>query len=219
MRPEWDEHEVAGGKVDLGTQGVFSFGELTVLHALEQIEALFHGAVSPGALGRNVDIAAVFAELFRREFAHIGQTLFDQLHGKLVILLEIVGAVEHTVAPVETQPVDVILDGFHVFGILLGGIGIVHAEIGDAAEFLGDTEVDAQSLAVADVQISVGFRREAGVDLHSFILTAGTDILFHECFDKVFGVFDFFHEKPAGRPAAPFHINKYSRPQADHLTA
>jgi hypothetical protein len=91
----------------------------------------------------------------------------------LVGLLEIVGAVEEAVAPVEAQPVDVLLDGVHKLGVLLGGVGVVHAQVADAAELFGGAEVDAQRLAVADVQIAVRLRREAGVHLHALKLPPG----------------------------------------------
>ena len=188
--------EVARSQIDFGTQRIFSLGKFAVLHTFEQIQAFFDGTVSPGTLGRDIDIAAVFAELFRSELTDIGQTLLDQFYGKLVILLEIVGAVKHAVTPVETEPVNIILNGFYIFGIFLGRIGIIHTQIGNAAEFLGNAKVDAKGLAVSDMKISVWFRREAGMDLHSFVLTAGADVLFYECFNKVFGVFDFFHKKP-----------------------
>ena len=86
---------------------------------------------------------------------------------------------------------DVLLDGLHVLGILLGGVGIVHAEVGDAVEALGGAEVDAQGLAVADVQIAVGLGREAGVDLHALAALALGQVLLDKGFDKVSG--GFFH--------------------------
>ena len=80
---------------------------------------------------------------------------------------------------------DVLFDGIHELGVLLGGVGVVHTQIADAAEFLGGTEVDDQGLAVADVQIAVGLGRKTGVDLHPGKLSAGGDVLFDELVDKV----------------------------------
>ena len=80
---------------------------------------------------------------------------------------------------------DVPLDGVHELHILLGGVGVVHAEVAEAAELLRRAEVDGQGLAVADVQVAVGLRREAGVDGHALELSAGGDILRDERVDEV----------------------------------
>ena len=50
---------------------------------------------------------------------------------------------------------------------------------------LGGAEVDAQGLAVADVQIAVGLRRETGVDGHSLELTTLCDVLVDKVQNKV----------------------------------
>ncbi len=98
-------------------------------------------AVGPGRRG---------TELLRRQLADVGQALLEE-----------------PVAPVKAQPVDILLDGVHILGVLLGGVGVVHAQVAQAAEALGGAEVDGQRLAVADVQIAVGLRRKTGVDLRS----------------------------------------------------
>ena len=51
-----------------------------------------------------------------------------------------------------------------------------------------------QGLAVADVQVAVGLRRETGVDGHTFVLTAGGNVLVDKGVDKiaVFRGLDFF---------------------------
>ena len=71
---------------------------------------------------------------------------------------------EPVVRPAADEPVDVFLDGVHVFDVFLGGIGVVHAQIADAAEFAGDAEVEADGFGVADVELAVGFGRKAGVN-------------------------------------------------------
>src|SRR5690606_20096320 len=67
-------------------------------------------------------------------------------------------------APVEAQPAHVPLDRFDELLLLLQGIGVVEAQIAAAAEFLGDSEVQADRLGVSDVQIAVRFGRKAGDD-------------------------------------------------------
>ena len=64
-------------------------------------------------------------------------------------------------APVEAEPAHVGLDGVDVFLLFLGRIGIVEAQMAAAAEFLGDAEIQADRLGVADMQIAVRLRRKA----------------------------------------------------------
>ena len=177
--------EVAGGQVDLGTQGLGSLRELTVAHAFKEIQTLLNGPVPIRADSRHAHVAPVGLKLLRAELADIGKALFDQLHGKLVVLLKVVGPVEKAVAPVKAQPVDVLLDGVHVLRVLLGGVGVVHPQVAQSAELLSGAEVDAQRLAVADMQIAVGLRRKTGVDGHALKLSAGGDVLLDKSVDEV----------------------------------
>ena len=181
--------EVAGCEVDLRAQGIPALRELTGAHAREQVETFLDRAITPGADGGGVHIAAVFAELLRRQLTHIGKPLLDELHGVFIILLEVVRAEEKPVAPVKAEPVDVLLNGLDKLVVLFGGVRVVHAQVADAAEFLGRAEVDAQCLAVADVQVTVRLRRETGVDGLAGKTSARREIGFDKGFDKVFGIF------------------------------
>ena len=80
---------------------------------------------------------------------------------------------------------DVLLNGVHVLGVLLGGVGVVHAQVAQAAVLLGGAKVDGQGLAVADVEVAVGLGGKAGVDSHALILPALSDVLVDEIVDKV----------------------------------
>ena len=93
---------------------------------------------------------------------------------------------------------DVLFDGVHKLGVLLGGVGVVHTQVADAAELLGGTEVDNQGLAVANMQVAVGLGRKAGVDLHPGAAASLGDVLRDKLVDKVLafrlfqtGSFDF----------------------------
>ena len=180
--------EIAAGQIDLGAQGHLALLHLAVLHHLEQAQVLLDGAVTVGRSCGDADVAAVGTELLRGQFAHIGKTLFNQLDGVLIVLFKIVGAVVETVAPVKAQPVNILLDGVYILGVLLGGVGIVHAQVAQTAVLLGRAEVDAQRLAVADVQIAVGLRRKTGVNGHSLELTTLCDVLVDKIVDKVFAL-------------------------------
>ena len=80
---------------------------------------------------------------------------------------------------------DILLDSVYELGVLLGGVGVVHAQVADAAELLSRAEVDDQRLAVADVEIAVGLGRETGVDLHPGKPSAGSDVLRDKFVNKV----------------------------------
>ena len=171
------EIQIAAGQIDLGPEGHLSLLHLTVLHLFEQPQIFLDGPIPIGGGSGDADVAPVGLELLWRQLADVGQPLLDELHGILVVLLKVVGAVEKAVAPVKAQPMDILLDGVHVLGILLSGVGVIHAEVAETAELLGGAEVDAQGLAVSDVQIAVGLRRKPGVDGLSLELTTLCDVL------------------------------------------
>ena len=157
--------EVAGGQVDPGPEGVLPFRELPVLHPLEQVQVFLHRPVPPGALGGGGGVAPVLPELVGGQLAHIGQALFNEVHGQLIGFFKVIGAVEKPVVPVKAQPVDILLDGVHVLGVLFGRVGVIHAQVADAAVLFRRAKVNGQGLAVTDMQIAVGLRGEPGVDL------------------------------------------------------
>ena len=67
-------------------------------------------------------------------------------------------------APVEAQPAHVPLDGVDVFLLLLHGIGIVEAKVAAAAVLDGKSEIQADRLGVAEMQIAVRLRWKARDD-------------------------------------------------------
>ena len=177
--------EVAGGKVNLCAQRLGPLRELAVFHALKKIEVFFDRTVAVRRDRGLSDVAAILAELLRRQIADIGKSLFDQLDGIFVVLFKIIRAIEEPVSPVKAQPVDILLDGVDILGVLLGRVRVVHTQIAQTAELFRRAEIDGQRLAVTDVQISVRLRREARMDLQPFKLTAGRDVFFDEGVDEV----------------------------------
>ena len=81
------------------------------------------------------------------------------------------------------QPLNILLDRFHIFVVFLLRVGIVHAEVADAAELLRHSEVQGDGFGVSDVQVAVGFRRETR--LKATAVLAGSEIIFHDLLDKV----------------------------------
>ena len=88
---------------------------------------------------------------------------------------------------------DVLLDGLYELYVFFGGVRVVHPQIAQPCKLLGCAEVDDQGLAVADVQIAVGLRREPGVDGLPGELAAGGDILFDKGMDEIFAFGDLSH--------------------------
>ena len=87
----------------------------------------------------------------------------------------------------EAHPADVVLDGVDVLDVLLGGVGVVKAQIALSAELLRDGKVNVQGLDVADVQIAVRFGRESGLHLPDH-LSVG-NVLRDKFLDEVRGGF------------------------------
>ena len=184
--------DVGGGHVDLGAEGVAALGELAGLHAAEQVEGLLPGAVAPGGVLAGLgEGAAIGAHLLLVQLVHVGQAALDPVLGDLVALVVVVGGVVQPAGPVEAQPLDVPLDGLHVLGILLGGVGVVKAQVALAAELLRRQEVHDQGLAVADVHVAVGLGRKTRVYL---LVPAFLQVLLNGVPDKV-AARCFFHEK------------------------
>ena len=86
---------------------------------------------------------------------------------------------------------NILLNGFDELVVLLGGVRVVHAQVADTAKFFGHAEINAQRLAVPNVQVAVRLRRKTGVDLLPGETAALGEILLDECFNKIFR--KFFH--------------------------
>ena len=66
--------------------------------------------------------------------------------------------------PVEAKPANVLLDGVYVFGVFFYGVGVVEAQVCFSAVFLSEAEIKADRFGVANVEVAVGFWREARQD-------------------------------------------------------
>ena len=177
--------EVAALQINFGPEGVLALGELPILHAFKQVQRFLDGPVPPGGASGGIYVSAVLLELFRSEFTHIGQTLFNKSHGQLIGLVEVVGAIKEPIAPVKTKPMNILLDCIHKLSVLFSRIGVVHAQVADAAEFFRRTKVNNQRLAVSNVEITVGLRWETGVNLHPGKPSARGNVLRNKFMDKV----------------------------------
>jgi hypothetical protein len=80
---------------------------------------------------------------------------------------------------------DVFHNRFDVFDIFLAGVGIVEAEVAEAAIFRGNTEIEADRFGVADMEVTIGLGRETGMD--AAVVFAGFQVVVDDSFDKIGG--------------------------------
>jgi hypothetical protein len=70
--------------------------------------------------------------------------------------------------PAVDQPMHVSHDRSNVFRFLLCGIGVVHADVANAAKLARNPKIETNRFRVADVQIAIRFGRKTGNDLLVF---------------------------------------------------
>ena len=128
-----------------------------------------------GLRGRTLLLGNLLAGLL----VDVGMAILNHPDGEVPKLLEIVGSIVD-VAPLEAQPGDIVQDVLHILGILLRGVGIVEAQVADAIVLFCYTEVHADGLGMANVQVAVGLWRETRL-YASAVLTFGK-VLFYELF-------------------------------------
>ena len=182
------EHHVGMGHVNFGAKHFLPFCILSGLHFPEELEVFLHGTVPPGA-GRTgfVHGAAAGANLVLILVVHIGQAPLDEFFCPGIQLVKVVAGIQFLV-PLKAQPLDVLLDGVHVLGVFLGGVGVVVAEVGFAAVLLRQAKVEADTLGMTQMQVSVRFRRETGHDAVHF---AFCEVFLYDFFQKI--EFTLFH--------------------------
>ncbi len=176
------EHHVRGGHVDLRAENFLSIGVLAGLHVPEKQEVLLHCAVPVRALGtRLVHGAASLADLLLCLVIDVGLAALNHLLGPGVKLVEIVGSVKFLL-PLKSEPLDVLLDRIDIFSVLLGRIGVIETQVGLAAVFLSEAEVDADALRVSEMEVPVRLRRETR---HHAIHSSGLQVIFDYLLKKV----------------------------------
>src|SRR5262245_9666697 len=166
--------DVAGAHIDLGTQDTPAGWKFARAHATEEVEVLIHAATAVGTILAGLgERAAIGAHLVLALVIDIGLASTDQVLGPIVELLEIIRGMIEVLAPIEAEPAHVTFDRVDVFLLLLGGVGVVEAQVAAAAELFGDAEVEADRLGMADVQVAVGLGRKAG---DNRLLPAGLEV-------------------------------------------
>ena len=177
--------------IDLRAEHLLAVGISALFHLTEQLQVLLDAPVAVRTVhARLVHGAAVCGDFLLGFVIHIGETALDKLLGPLVELVEVVRCVA-LLLPLEAEPLDVFLDGINIFGVLLGRIGVVVAQVGLATVLLGKSEIYAKALGVSKMEISVRFRREAGKNGAYF---SGFQVIFNNLFEKIELLYFFFHK-------------------------
>ena len=156
---------VAGSKVDLCPQHAGTIRKLARAHIAKQAEIYFHRTVAIGrSTARFSQRAAHRPHLVGGRVVDIGEAGANEVLCPVVQRLEIVRRMVQMLAPVEAKPVYVPLNGVDVFLLLLHGIGIVEAKMAAAAVLDAKSEIQADRLCVAEMQIAVRLRWKARND-------------------------------------------------------
>ena len=141
-------------------------GKFAGAHAPEEVEVFAARARAerriPAGLGERAAMRAHFVGALAVD---VGVARFDQVFGAGVHRVEIIGSeieiVFTIVLPGKAQPAHGVDDRIDVFLFFLFRIGVVEAQVAAAAVVARQTEVEADRLGVAEVQIAVRFGRKA----------------------------------------------------------
>ena len=163
------EQHVGVSHVDLGAQHKCSRLAFTAVHKLEELQILLNRTITEWAVGTwTCGGSLLLSNDLCTLLVNIGTALLDQPNGKIPKLLEIVAGIVD-VSPLETKPLDIVLDALDIFCILLNGVGVIEAQITCTTIFLGKSEIDSNSLGVSDVQIAIWLWWETGLQSTSVL--------------------------------------------------
>ncbi len=171
------------GHIYLGPEHHRTLLELTVVHTLKQFKVFLYRTIAVRAVltgfGRRTLLRG---NLFARLLIHISLSFTDHPFGKVEKLREIIRSIIKTVFPIISEPMDVPLYCLHIFSVLLLRVSVVKTQIACASELFSRTEVHNESLGMAYVQVSVGFRRKACIEPASVFasLQIGLYLLLYE---------------------------------------
>ena len=133
--------------------------ELALPHPGKHVQIFFHCTASIGTIGaRFGKCSTEHPYLISVQAANVGVAGLDEIDSERIELLEIIGGIEQTVAPVESQPANIVNDRFHVLRGLARRVRIVQPEIAGAVVLLGKAEVETNRLGVSDMKIAIWFR-------------------------------------------------------------
>jgi len=115
----------------------------------------------PGGRGKGCacplgERAAVFAHLVGGQRVHVSKSMLDEGLGEPVQPVEIVRMRNRHAGPSRIQPFQPSEDGIDVLGVFRDRISIVETHVAAAAVLERQSEVQADGLGVAEMQVAVG---------------------------------------------------------------
>jgi len=161
------EVHIGACHIYFGTQHHLSFFYFSGVHLLEQFECLLYRAVAVRAFYTRLGGRAFLCgNHFGALFVYISFSFLDETDGEVPQLLEVVGCIIF-ISPLESEPLDIFLDGFHIFHVFFGRVGVVETQVTYSTIACGYPKIQANGLGMTDVEITVGLRRETGLDFSS----------------------------------------------------
>jgi hypothetical protein len=144
--------------------------EAAAFHLVPARAVLGHAASAVRAVGAGRrEVAARGAHLFGRLLVDISQAVVDQglrcARHEVEVTAGVVEVARTVDRPVEAEPVHRLDDRVDELLLFLLRVGVVEAQVADAAVVGGQAEVQADALGVTDVQVAVGLGRKARADL------------------------------------------------------
>ncbi len=177
------EVHVGRRHVDFSAQHTAAIRKLARAHTAEQVKVLLHGAVAVRTLhARCSGHSPTLANLLLRLVVHICQTFRNQLFRPDIKLVEIIGGIV-LFSPLETQPVDILTDRIHIFGVFFHRIRVIEAQIALSVVFLRHAEVQTDGLGVAYMKVSIGLRRKTS--MYFRIIFPVLNVFFNNLLNKV----------------------------------
>ena len=148
-------------EIDLQPQHMRAIGEFALLHPLEQVKVLLDAALAIAArTPRLGQCAAQVSHFLRSRTVDVSEIRLDQVSCELVETVKIVGRIVKVRPPVVAQPAHRVLDRLLVLDVLLNRIGVIETKMAGALVLRRKAEVEADGLRMADVKITIGFRRK-----------------------------------------------------------
>ena len=107
--------------------------------------------------------------------------MLDEPDSKIPKLLKIVAGIVD-VSPLETKPLNIMLNTFNIFCVFLDGVRVVEAQVAHATIFFGQAKVDGNSFSMPYMQIAIRLWRESRLDFSA--VSAFGQIIFNNLLNK-----------------------------------
>ena len=152
--------------VDISAQNCPTIFKASLTHLFEKLEALFHRTLTMrrwrSSLGH---IAALLADFLGRLGIDVSQLFFDQAYGAVVEELKVVARKIKMLAPVVSQPGDVLFDRIDILRILFHRVSIIESQMTAGTNFtilLGQTKIHPDRFGMSNMEVTVGLGWETG---------------------------------------------------------